>query len=262
MLLPSGVYPLTSNVNASNEQVVIVTGASRGIGRAIVVDQLDRGRHVVAVVRNAGSLASLEASISDDKLHIEIADAANPESLSSLGSRVQDKLGRIDSVIACAGIHGVEGSFESLNSDAWEEAFRVNVFAPAQLVRGCIQYMASNPLGGRIVFIGSNASVRSPKNFAIYNATKAAVHSMTRTLSRELDGRNIAVNELRPGPTNTSLLGGKENSLATKMLGKISNTFGREWIKDASDVANAANFFIELPPNGTTGQTLTLNRYE
>lgn len=253
---------MADQLNVTNTSVVIVTGASRGIGHAIVMDQLKRGRHVVAVVRNAGSLASLLESNSDENLHVEIADAANPEELASVGSRVQAKFGRLDSVIACAGIHGTEGSFESLNNDAWEEAFRVNVFAPAQLVRGCIQHLANNPFGGRVIFIGSNASVRSPKNFAIYNATKAAVHSITRTLSRELDGRNIAVNELRPGPTNTSLLGGGENSLANKMLGKISNVFGREWIKDASDVANAANFFIELPPHGTTGQTLTLNRYE
>lgn len=243
--------------------VVIVTGASRGIGKAIAVDQVRRGRTVVAVGRTEASLSgTVECARPLGKMITAIADSSVPSSLAVVGDRVADQLGRIDSVVACAGVHGEEGPMATLESAHWADAFTINVFAPAQLVRGCIPHLVANPAGGHVLMIGSNAAVRSPIGFSIYNSTKAALHSIMRTLSRELDKDNVAVNELRPGPTNTSLLGGREGSIAAGLLEGITTAFGREWIKTPPDVAAAANFLLELPPSGTTGQTLTLNRYE
>ncbi|WP_169736701.1 SDR family NAD(P)-dependent oxidoreductase [Pseudonocardia spinosispora] len=243
------------------ERVVVVTGASRGIGRAITLDQVGRGRHVVAVGRTEASLADTVAH-GGGRITTVLADSAEPDSMGAVGDQVLTRCGRLDAVVACAGVHGAEAPVAKLATAEWTEALTINVVAPAQLIRGCIPHLAANPAGGHILLIGSNASVRSPTGFAAYNATKAALHSLMRTLSRELDKEAIAVNELRPGPTNTSLLGGREDSVAASLLSGIGKAFGREWIKTAEDVAAAAGFLLDLPPTGTTGQTLTLNRYE
>lgn len=174
--------------------VALVTGASGGIGSAIVRD-LARTHRVVAVGRNAPALARLHDETGADSQIVELADAAAIEDLAA-------RFDRLDVLVHAAAIADVR-SVEQATSDDWDRQLRINVVSPALLTRAVLPLLRRSE--GTVVFIGSGAGTRARAGNAIYTASKFALRAVADVLRLEEAPHRVRVVTVAPGPTDTPM---------------------------------------------------------
>lgn len=181
---------------------MIVTGATRGIGRAVVDAILRRGGRVVAIARNEDALRALEAT-RPERIRALPADLADVEGLPALAERAVDVFGGVDGLINCAGIAQYE-AVGSIALESVEAQLRVNLVAPLLLSQSVARHMRGQ--GGSIVNVSSTLSERPAPLTSVYAATKAGLNALTRGLALELAGERIRVNAVLPGGVDTDML--------------------------------------------------------
>jgi len=186
-------------VSAGN---VIVTGATRGIGRATLGAILERGGRVVAIARDAEALAALESSHRDHVRGI-VAHLENTEQLVAVVERAVEAFGTVDGLVNCAGVARYE-PVGAIQPDSVEAQVRVNLFAPLMLSQAVSAHMHER--GGAIVNVSSTLSERVAELTSVYAATKAALNALTRGLALELAPYGIRVNAVLPGGVETDML--------------------------------------------------------
>ena len=199
------------------EKIAIVTGAARGIGRAIATELLEAGFFTALCSRSSQSAASLETDISSfaGNFMISSVDISIEEEIERFISSVAEKKGRIDVLINNAGVV-YTGPVEKTDTEQWDEMMAVNARGAFLMVKHSLPLMSR---GGHIVNIGSNASKKGFAGWAAYCASKFAVLGFTNSLREELRDRGIKVSAVLPGPTKTDIrdsLGGKWDR--TKMM--------------------------------------------
>jgi NAD(P)-dependent dehydrogenase (short-subunit alcohol dehydrogenase family) len=199
------------------EKIAIVTGAGKGIGRAIAVELLEAGFFTALCSRSQESAASLEAEISSfaGNFMISSVDISIEEEIERFISSVAEKNGRIDVLINNAGVV-YTGPVEKTDTEQWDEMMAVNARGTFLMVKHSLPLI---PKGGHIVNIGSNASKKGFPGWTAYCASKFAVLGFTNSLREELRDRGIKVSAVLPGPTKTDIwdsLGGKWDR--TKMM--------------------------------------------
>ena len=192
------------------EKIAIVTGAGRGIGRAIAVELLETGFFTALCSKSLESAASLETEISSfaGSFIISSVDISIEEEIEKFISSVAEKKGRIDVLINNAGVV-YTGPVEKTDTEQWDEMMSINARGTFLMVKHSLPLM---PRGGHIVNIGSNASKKGFPGWAAYCASKFAVLGFTNSLREELRDRGIRVSAVLPGPTKTDIwdsLGGK-----------------------------------------------------
>lgn len=195
------------------EKVVVLTGAARGIGRAIAIELLEAGFFAALCSKSPQSIASLEAEVSSfaGNFIISSIDISVEEEIKRFISSVAKEKGRIDILINNAGIV-YTGSVEETGTEQWDEMMAVNARGTFLMVKHSLPLI---PRGGHIVNIGSNASKKGFPGWAAYCASKFAVLGFTNSLREELREREIRVSAVLPGPTKTDIwdsLGGKWDS--------------------------------------------------
>ncbi len=185
----------------------LVTGGSRGIGRAVVDELVGLGYHVVATHRStsptpdAGELAGHAA----DRLQFVPFDATDRSQVKPLMADATELLGGPpDTVVANAGINADELVLK-LSDDRWDEVLEVNVTSVFRLTREVVRPMVRNHFG-RIVLIGSVAGLTGAPGQANYAASKAALIGVARSLTREVAHRGITCNVVCPGPVATDMV--------------------------------------------------------
>jgi len=184
-------------------KVALIVGGSRGIGGAISRRMAADGRDVAIVYRSrsdeAARLGSELEAVGAGVLLVE-ADVADPVALSGAIARAVERFGRIDILVNNAGL-AVTGSLADYRLEDIDAVLAVNVRAPFLAAQ---QAAAAMPDGGRIVTIGSIMAERVPgAGGTLYAASKAALVGLTRGLARDLGPREITVNLVQPGPTDT-----------------------------------------------------------
>ena len=195
------------------EKVVVLTGAARGIGRAIAIELLEAGFFAALCSKSPQSIASLETEISSfaGNFIISSIDISVEEEIKRFISSVAKEKGRIDILINNAGIV-YTGPVEETGTEQWDEMMAVNARGTFLMVKHSLPLI---PRGGHIVNIGSNASKKGFPGWAAYCASKFAVLGFTNSLREELREREIRVSAVLPGPTKTDIwdsLGGKWDS--------------------------------------------------
>jgi len=195
------------------EKVVVLTGAARGIGKAIAIELLEAGFFTALCSKSPQSIASLEAEISSSagNFIVSSVDISVEEEIKRFISSVAKEKGRIDVLINNAGIV-YTGPVEETGTEQWDEMMAVNARGTFLMVKHSLPLI---PKGGHIVNIGSNASKKGFPGWAAYCASKFAVLGFTNSLREELRDRGIRVSAVLPGPTKTDIwdsLGGKWNS--------------------------------------------------
>jgi NAD(P)-dependent dehydrogenase (short-subunit alcohol dehydrogenase family) len=186
-------------------KVAIVTGGSRGMGRAIARALAREGATVALIARNTetgNEAAQIEAD--GGKVFFLQADISDRDQVLRAVSKTVQRLGRVDILVNNAGIHK-RAPFDQEALSDWLLLFEVNVLGTVFPSQAVVPSMIEQG-GGRIVHISSKAAVVGEPGYAAYSASKGAVLSLTRAMAVELTPHNITVNAVCPGPIVTDML--------------------------------------------------------
>lgn len=229
-----------SPLTARPAQTALVTGASRGIGRAIALRLAADGYQVaVNYGSNAPKAQEVVAAIhanGGNAIAVQ-ADVSSPGDVERLFATVQDAFGSISAVVHSAGVMPL-ASIAAENIETFDRAVQNNLRG-AFLVLG----MAARclPSGGRIVALSSSVIAKSFPQYGPYIASKAGVEALVRVLANELRGRNITVNAVAPGPVATELfLDGKSD----EQIVQLSRLAPLERLGQPDDIAGVVSFLL------------------
>ncbi len=234
-------------------QVAFVSGASRGIGRALAVGLATAGAHVVAAARTTNELGTLAGELDDSTggaSTIEV-DVTKPTMVSAAFDTIAQTHGRLDLAVLNAGVFPDPAAVADSSEADWAETFAVNLFGVVSCAQSAIPLLRQGG-GGKIIVVGSGTGHQANPGLGAYAASKAAVASLVQTLAVELRDDHIAVNELIPGPVATNL---------NPRAGQAGTSLGgaqTEWIKRPEDVVDLAVLLARFPNHGPTGQTFSL----
>jgi NAD(P)-dependent dehydrogenase (short-subunit alcohol dehydrogenase family)/pimeloyl-ACP methyl ester carboxylesterase len=188
-------------------QLVLVTGAGSGIGRATALAFAEAGARVVAVDRNAEAAArtaELSRLSGAPETRAETVDVSDEQAMEKLAAKVAAEYGVVDVLVNNAGI-GLSGSFFDTTPEDWKKVLDVNLWG---VIHGCRLFgrqMAERGQGGHIVNVASAAAYQPSKALPAYSASKAAVLMLSQCLRAELADREIGVTAVCPGFVNTSI---------------------------------------------------------
>ena len=183
-----------------NDRVAVVTGASRGIGRAVALAAAAKGARVGLIARSKGDLEAVQSELGGGGA-VAVADVGEPAELSAAIAQLEAELGPVDVLVANAGI-GAYGPFADVDAELIEKLVRVNVLGTIHAIRDVVPGMISRRRG-HIVTIGSIAGRIGSPFEAVYSATKFAQVGLTEALSVELSPYGIGVSTVNPGVVST-----------------------------------------------------------
>ena len=182
-------------------KLVLITGASAGIGLAAARAFAAEGAKVVAVARSGEKLRALAAELGGERVVPMEADVASGASMESMARRVLEGIGVPDVVIANAGI-GLDARFDSTSDEAMREVLEVNTLGVLRTVRPFLRPMMERGRG-RVLFVSSVVGKRGIPHYTAYSASKFALHGMADCLRPELVGTGVTVGIVCPSSTST-----------------------------------------------------------
>ncbi|MEZ5996432.1 MAG: SDR family NAD(P)-dependent oxidoreductase [Hyphomonadaceae bacterium] len=189
-----------------DRRLALVTGASRGIGRAVALELARRGWRVVALARAQKALEQLDDDIraaggEATLIPIDLKDTA---SIDQLAAPLFERFGKLDALAACAGVLGELAPAHQISPRAMDETIAVNYLANQRLIRALHPLLRESD-AGRAVFLTSGAA-RNPRAYwGAYAASKAALDALVLCYAGELNVTNIKANLFNPGPTRTPM---------------------------------------------------------
>ena len=228
----------------------IVSGSTKGIGRAIVERFLEEGARVVATARSAPRGTPAEG----ENLAFLAGDTADPAHARALVALAQTRFGGLDVVVNNAGMQ-IEKTIADTTDEEWDRIFDVNVKGVFLLCRAALPALEASG-GGAIVNIGSYDGFVADPGLAAYCATKGAVHALSRAIAVDHGAQNIRCNVICPGWIKTEMMDAFLNSLPDpeKAAGKLdaNQPIGR--VGQPRDIANMALWLASDETAFTTGQ--------
>lgn len=188
-------------------RVAVVTGAARGIGRAVAQRYAAEGAQIVAISRSVGGLEELDDAIRKaggaPALLVPL-DLGELDRIDPLGPQLYQRFGRIDVLVGNAALLGTLGPIGHHDPKLWEEVFRVNVHANWRLIR-TLDPLLRRSESGRAIFVTSGAATKAMAYWSAYCASKAALDQMVRVWAAELAETTVRANLLSPGATRTTM---------------------------------------------------------
>jgi NAD(P)-dependent dehydrogenase (short-subunit alcohol dehydrogenase family) len=187
-------------------RVALVTGASRGIGRAIALAMAREDAHVIAVARTTGGLEELddEVKAAGGTASLVPLDLRKPEGIDQLGAVVFERWKKLDILIGSAGILGGLSPLGHIEPKTWDEVMAVNVTANWRLIRAFDPLLRQSD-AGRAVFVTSAAAYKALAYWGPYSVSKAALEALVKTYAAETATTSIKANLLNPGPVRTRM---------------------------------------------------------
>lgn len=187
-------------------KVILVSGASRGIGYHAALEAARRGAHVVAVARTVGGLEELDDEIQDlgSSTTLVPLDLRDGDAIDRLGAAIFERWGALDGLIANAGQLGVLSPLPHVKPEDFEKVMTVNVTANYRLLRST-DLLLRQADAGRVVFVSSSSAKSARPFWGLYAASKAAVDAMAKSYAGEVAQSKVKVNVFYPGGVRTAM---------------------------------------------------------
>lgn len=187
-------------------RIALVTGASRGIGRAVALRFAAEGAHVIAVARTQGALEEL-----DDAIHarggtvsLVPTDLTAHDTVDRIGAAIYERWGRLDVLVGNAGMLGALGPMTHLEPAIWEQVIALNLTANWRLLRSCDPLLRASD-AGRAIFVTSTVGADPRAYWGAYAVSKAALEHMVRIYAAETARTTVRANLINPGATRTGM---------------------------------------------------------
>lgn len=187
-----------------NKPLTLVTGASRGIGRATCVELVKNGHHVIALARTIGGLEELADEVGANNITLIPQDVTDGQALERLGPMLYDKFGRLDNFIGNAGAIHKLCPLHQADPSEWNRVFAINVTANLHLIRTLHPLLTAAPKG-HAIFMTSNVASDHRAYWGAYAASKAALEAMINGYKREIEQTNLRVHLYNPGSVATKM---------------------------------------------------------
>ncbi|MEZ2129135.1 MULTISPECIES: SDR family NAD(P)-dependent oxidoreductase [unclassified Sinorhizobium] len=188
------------------DRIALVTGASRGIGYFTALELARAGAHVIACARTVGGLEELDDAIRavGGSATLVPFDLSDMEAIDRLGASIFERWGKLDILVANAGILGVISPIGHVEAKVFEKVMTINVTATWRLIRS-VEPLLLRSDAGRAVIISSGAAHKCRPFWGPYSAAKAAVEALARTWAGETQRTNLRIISVDPGPTRTAM---------------------------------------------------------
>jgi 3-oxoacyl-[acyl-carrier protein] reductase len=240
-----------------SSKVALVTGASRGIGRAVAVELARQGAEVFCTSTKEGgcdeTMAAIAALDNDASAHALVCNVGDAASVDALAKGVLAEKGQLDFLVNNAGITR-DGLFLRMSTDDFDDVIATNLRGAFLVCKAFARTMAKARTG-RIINIGSVVGISGNAGQANYAASKAGLLGLTKSLAQELAGRSVTANVIAPGFIETDMTSGLPDDVKSEMLKQIPLArFGQ-----ASDIAQAVAFLCSDAAAYITGQTLVVD---
>ena len=187
-------------------RVALVTGASRGIGRAVAVGLAREGAHVVLLARTTAGLEEVDDEIraAAGTATLVTLDLRKPDKVDALGPTLYQRWGKLDILVANAGVLGPISPLPHITADAWNEVIDINLTANWRLIRS-LDPLLRRADAARAVFVSSGAASGKNAYWGPYAVSKAGLEALVKTYAHEVPSTAIKVNLLNPGPVRTTM---------------------------------------------------------
>ncbi|MBN1404179.1 MAG: 3-oxoacyl-[acyl-carrier-protein] reductase [Opitutales bacterium] len=236
-------------------RVAVVTGAGRGIGKAIALSLASEGVHLVCVSRNEASCGAVAEEIiaSGGKAEALALDVGDSAAVAAAGKELTDRLGHVDILVNNAGITK-DGLLLRMEDSAWEDVIRTNLSSCFYWTKA-LAYAMARKRWGRIINMASVSGLMGNAGQANYSAAKAGILGLTKSVAREFASRNITCNAVAPGFIETDMTSAlteeqKKAALANVPLKRLGK---------ASEIATLTTYLCSEEAAYITGQVFTVD---
>ncbi|NBD25425.1 SDR family oxidoreductase [Paenibacillus glycinis] len=247
-------------------RAVIVTAASKGLGKAAALRLSQEGANVVICGRHAetieGAAADIRSATGGDVLAVR-ADVSSAADIESLIAASVERYGRIDGLVCNAG-GPPAGSFAAITDEQWESAFQLNMMSVIRLIRLSLPHFPAE--GGRIVYVSSTSIKQPIPGLVLSNALRLGVQGLIKTLADELAPRNILINSAAPGRFATDRVRSMDEARAAaagvpyeEQRAKSEREIGVGRYGDPAEFARYVAFLASPANSYVTGQSLMVD---
>jgi NAD(P)-dependent dehydrogenase (short-subunit alcohol dehydrogenase family) len=222
---------LSAIVQQLQGRIALITGASRGLGRAVARCFASEGAHVLLLARTLKSLEAVDDEIKSEGGAATLIplDLADGKAIDALGPSLYERFGRLDILVGNAAILGGLGPLPHIKSENWERVFAINLTANWRLIR-TLDPLLRRAAAARVIFVTSSVARSARAYWAPYSISKAALECLAKTYANETADTAIKVNLIDPGAVATSMRAEAypgENPNTVKTPDAVAKTFVR-----------------------------------
>ena len=237
-------------MNASprlRDRLALITGATRGIGRAVALAYAKEGAHVILVGRTTGALEEVDDEIRavGGAATLLTLNLKQHDKIDALGPTIYQRWGKLDILVGNAGILGPLSPLNHITAEAWHEVMEINLNANWRLIR-TLDPLLRRSEAGRAIFVSSGAAVSRPAYWGPYAVSKAALEALVQTYAHEIANSAVRANLINPGPTRTGMRAKAfpgEDPATLKTPEELTSTFVR--LAEASCTDNGRIFDLK-----------------
>ncbi len=241
------------------DDIFLVTGATSGIGRAVVLSLLNYGATVIAIGKSTQKLSLLNAETgSSTRLILEKKDLSSSDGLDKWVLSISKKFGKISGLVLSAGIQQIKPISERLSIEKSKELFEINYFSNLQIAKGFCDRRVNIGKGSSIVFISSIASIRGNSGIVGYAGSKGAINSAMKSLAIEVSKLGIRVNAVLPGFMRTEMTQSQQDVYTKEYIKTLDDQYPLG-IGMAEDVVDPILFLLSDKSKWITGIELVVD---